>query len=732
MTRDANMYYAHTSEDKPWEPLEDHLRDVEVLALEFGAAFDAGEWGALAGAWHDLGKYAEAFQSYLRGAGVAKGEGSVPGDRVDHSSAGAQWAFRKEAARGTILAHVIAGHHAGLLDYEGGGGLRHRLEKTLQPYEAQVSPEILERKLPAPPALPSATSAGEMAFRVAFWIRMLFSCLVDADFLATEAFMNPEQATTRPASEGLWVSMQETLDAHLDDLAAAAHDSEVNRQRQAILLACRDAAEVDPGFFDLCVPTGGGKTLASLSFALRHANRHGMRRVIVGIPFTSIIEQNARVYREVFAALGEGVVLEHHSNTDPIEETYTNRLQAENWDAPLVVTTNVQLFESLFAARPSPCRKLHRIAGSVIILDEVQAIPVEILKPTLLALRELVTTYGCTVVLCTATQPAFGKRKTLPFGLEGVRPILPDAPRVYESMKRVSVEVEGVVADDALAERLLAEEQVLCIVNTRPHAASLFDRIGGTEGHYHLSTRMCAAHRLSTLAAIRVALREGRRCRVISTQLVEAGVDLDFPVVYRAICGIDSLAQAAGRCNREGRLEKGRVVWFRTEAPPPPGFLRHAADAASACLTLHDDPLSLACIEAYFCELHFKNADRMDRKGVLTAHGKMPQTMQFPFRKIASLYRFIDSDDTTVFVPWTEKGVALLERFKDSFLPDRGLLRRMQPYGVGVRRGELKRLLDAGALTMHHERYILAHGDLYQPGCGLGCPADLTAEDCVV
>lgn len=731
MVHDTKGYYAHTDDSKPWEPLEDHLRVVESLARTFAGAFDAEAWGAIAGAWHDLGKYSDAFQAYLRG-GALQETTLTPGDRVDHSTAGAQWSVQKDGTLGRLLAHVVAGHHAGLLDFEGGGGLRHRLEKRIEPYLPSTPSHILDRELPAPPSLLPTASGGDMAFRVAFWIRMLFSCLVDADFLATEAFMNPEQSTARPVSDGILASMRGSLDAHLDHLAAAADVSEVNGQRQAILAACRDAADAEPGFFDLCVPTGGGKTLASLAFGLRHATRHGMRRVIVGIPFTSIIEQNARVYREMFDHLGDGVVLEHHSNTDPVEETYTNRLQAENWDAPLVVTTNVQLFESLFAARTSQCRKLHRISRSVIILDEVQAIPVEILQPTLLALRELVAVYGCTVVLCTATQPAFGKTKTLPFGLEGVRPILPDAARVYEAMTRVSVEVDGVVADPELIERLLAEEQVLCIVNSRPHAASLFASLGEDDGHFHLSTRMCAAHRLSTLAVIRMALREGRRCRVVSTQLVEAGVDLDFPVVYRAICGIDSLAQAAGRCNREGRLAKGRVVWFQTETPPPPGFLRHAADAAKACLTLHDDPLSLNCIHTYFRELYFKNADRMDCKGVLAAHGKSPGTMQFPFRHIASLYRFIESDETTVFVPWRGEGGALLEMFKTSFLPDRGLLRRLQPYGVGVRRGELRRLLDAGAVTVHHERYILVQGDLYREGCGLTSPADLTAEDCVV
>jgi CRISPR-associated endonuclease/helicase Cas3 len=429
---------------------------------------------------------------------------------------------------------------------------------------------------------------------------MVFSCLVDADYLATEQFMAPEQAALRPSGQPSISELRDRADSYIDRLAHEADQARpgaaVNAHRARVLSACREAARLEPGFFTLTVPTGGGKTLSSLAFALRHAESHGLNRVITAIPFTSIIEQNAAHIRAALGDLNGKLVLEHHSNLDPQQEkaqTQQNRLAAENWDAPVVVTTNVQLLESLFACRTGRCRKLHRIAHSVIVLDEAQALPPGLLAPTLAALRELVRNYGCTIVLCTATQPALEKRANFPIGIDQPRPIIPHGHReeLFKGLKRVEVEQAGTLSDDQLVDRLASEDQVLCIVNTRPHAAELFtslcERLGETNtverqglevpavgSCLHLSANMCPRHRSAVLRLIRRRLETGRPCRVISTQLVEAGVDVDFPVVYRATAGLDAIAQAAGRCNNiRGRVwactalssHPTRGAWIETD-----------------------------------------------------------------------------------------------------------------------------------------------------------------------
>ena len=428
------------------------------------------------------------------------------------------------------------------------------------------------------------------------------------------------------------------------------------------------------------MPTGGGKTFASLAFALHHAHRHrGLRRVVVAIPFTSIIEQTAEEYRKALGPLANLGLIEHHSNLDPKRDTRANNLAAENWDAPLVVTTNVQLYESLFAAKTTPCRKLHRLAGSVIILDEAQTLPVELLAPTLAALKELVARYGCTVVLCTATQPALEHRpRDFEVGLAGVRPIVDDVNSLHAALKRVEVSRLGVLADEQLVERLAAERAALCVVNTRPHAAGLFDklvsRLGSANGCYHLSTFMCAQHRRDALAEIRRRLKDGKPCRLVSTQLIEAGVDVDFPAVYRAPAGFDSIAQAAGRCNREGNLKgedgrpaTGRVYLFDTEAPPPPGMLRQSAEKARELSDAHPDPLTPPAVEAYFRLFYWSRQHEWDKHGVLPHFGypHPPGLPPFMYRQAADAYRIIREEQTPILVPYTKEGRADARRAAD-------------------------------------------------------------------
>ncbi len=732
--------YAHTlpgnTDRTQWEEITKHEQQVAARCREFLSRIDArlADCGELLGLWHDIGKYSRTFQAYLNQAGQADDvHRSEVSGRVDHSTAAAQWVQHRETLFGKIFAYIFAGHHAGLPDWDvgiGTSGLKFRLQKNIdKTWLCDASQMLANREIPCLPALakisPSETiDKNEIAaFRVTFLIRMMFSALVDADFLATEAFMSPSQASHRPINSATPITLAAHLEKRLDQLRSQTRPSPVNDIRAEISELCHQAATLPPGLFSLNVPTGGGKTLASLRFALPHAAVNGLAGVVVAIPFTSIIEQNAAVYRDMFSELGKEIVLEHHSNLNPDDdsETTAKRLQTENWDAPIVVTTNVQFFESLFACRTSRCRKLHRIARRVIILDEVQSLPVELLKPTMLAIRELVESFGCTVVLCTATQPALTHRETFPIGLHNVQPIIADVNLLHARLRRVKVHVAGKLSNDELVDQINRHRQVLCIVNTRPHAAEIFNGLHGDSGNYHLSTRMCAAHRLTVLEKnIRPRLKESRRCRVVSTQLIEAGVDVDFPVVYRAACGLDSLAQAAGRCNREGRLECGEVYFFEGQNPPPPGMLRQAADSGRELVGKHEDLLSPAAIEEYFQLHYFKRGESgWDKHDVLQAVGRSPNSLQFQFREIAERYRFISEETEAIVVPWG-KGKRLIERLHDVRRPlMRDDYRRLQRYTVSIRDQERRILQSAGAITRLHDIWVLSQPHLYDNRLGL-------------
>lgn len=702
----TETFYAHTLPDEPpekWQRLEDHLWNVADLAATFAKPFGAEEWGRTAGLWHDLGKYSRAFQRYLTSASEGDYHAEEIRGKIDHTSAGAQHAVSQIGVLGHLLAYAIAGHHAGLLDaISDGACLEKRLSKAVEPWQDGPDEPLRAAQAKLPPEVQEelskrAEDPRRAAFSVAFFVRMLFSCLVDADFLDTERFMDPERADSRPRwPADILERMEVALDRYVAGLAG--DNSPVNLQRRRVRQACLDAAAHEPGLFSLTVPTGGGKTLASLAFALRHAQPHGLDRIVYVIPFTSIIEQNANVFREVFQPLVEaGVpdpVLEHHSAVDVGEETVESRLVAENWEAPLVVTTSVQFYESLFANRTSRCRKLHNLAGSVIILDEAQKIPVEYLHPCLLALSELTSHYRASVVLCTATQPAIHRRRDFLIGLEGVREIIPDPPALYLALKRVQVENLGDQNDGELASRLHDHEQVLCIVNTRRHARELFQRLEDEEGTIHLSAAMCPEHRSVVLATIHARLKRGQACRVISTQLVEAGVDLDFPVVYRSLAGLDSIAQAAGRCNRNGRLSSAVTYVFRSEHGRSEAFLRDTANAGSQILggdgsaPLHSDILSLDAVEHYFRLYYWSQQQRWDAEGILgrlhlVQDRKLP--FQFAFREIAQRFRLIKTTGEPVIVPWDKRGKRLCAELRDSYgLPARRLLRGLQRYTVQI------------------------------------------------
>lgn len=739
MTSDPNAVYAHSLPGRPlseWELLDDHARRVAHLARSFAAEFGAGDWGELLGRWHDLGKRSDEFQRYIRATGdpdAGEDEGN-PAGRVDHSTFGAQHAARVVGKHfGQLLAYCIAGHHGSLPDAFSddertrASTLHGRLAK------ATSSVRLLSEDGAAPklqlPFVPTREGAG---FQMAFFTRMLFSALIDADRTATEEFCDSVKAAERKHMDSGIDDLRLAIKSFLHGKQLAAARTPVNRVRADVLAECYAASCLERGFFSLNVPTGGGKTYASLAFALEHAHKYNLHRVIVAIPFTSIIEQTADAYRKALGPVAEGGLIEHHSDIIPERDTRPNKLAAENWDAPLVVTTNVQLYESLFAARGTPCRKLHRLARSVIVLDEAQTIPVDLIEPTLLALKELVTHYGCSIVFCTATQPALERREEdFRIGFENVRPIVGNASALFDALRRVEVRWIGRVDDEALGDRLANEPSVLCVVNTRAHAASLYDALVSRrqgEGCYHLSTFMCAQHRRAVLADVRQRLRDGKSCHLISTQLIEAGVDVDFPVVYRAAAGFDSIAQAAGRCNREGTLEQngraalGRVYVFDAESLPPPGVLRAAAQCGRELVPRYSDPIAPEAVEAFFRLFYWTQEHRWDGCEVMPplSDDFMHPAVQLKFRTAASRYRIIRDEQTQVLVPYDGDARALRDHFLRSSEVDFGLMRTAQRYIVGVRDGLLKVLQDNGVVIEHESGlWLLVNDDAYSDKKGI-------------
>ncbi len=650
-------------------------------------------------------------------------------DKVPHAIHGAGLTMERHPKLGKILAYVIAGHHGGLTDWL---TLEKRLAKERELGEA--------RECRATDVFPTGfpfKDIGEnsLGFALAFFTRMVFSCLVDADWLDTEAFLDPQRSAWRRGYPKV-ATLAERFFPKYWAMVANADATPVNRIRREVVDACLDAAGRSPGLFSLTVPTGGGKTLASLAFALKHARRHDLERIVYVIPYTSIIEQNARVFRKY---LGCDAVVEHHSTFDPGQGRDDDaispalrraQLACENWDAPVIATTAVQFFESLFAARPGRCRKLHNLAKSVIILDEAQMLPRKYLLPCLAVIRELAAHYGASVVLCTATQPAVREREEFSQGFKEMHEIMPDPTKLHERLRRVVVEDLGSLDDEALAGRLTEHHQALCVVNTRAHARALYERLRDREGMYHLSTTMTAVHRSRSIEAIRAALKAKRPCLVVSTSLVEAGVDLDFPVVYRAAAGADSVAQAAGRCDREGLLTQaagapaGRVFVFTPAAGLPKGDFSITADKAAEVRRMgYDDPLSPAAIEHYFRLLFWTAGTALDDENILGKLAEAGKSGSFPFREVADAMNFIEDWRKPVIVAHDEEAKKLVKELTYSPTPGR-ILRRLQRYMVPVHPKDWGALLDSGAARLVLEGLaVLVNLDLYNDDIGL-CSED--------
>ena len=715
-------YIAHAKENSSAEKgfdihlLEDHLRKVAKKAQDFAKEFGAGDWAYPAGLWHDLGKYRAAFQAYIqRGTGINP-DAHIEKDsdpRTNHASTGAIYARDKLGGMSLPLAYMIAGHHAGLPDYESdkarGASLSEVLERDKPLLQEALREQIPECVLSCD--TPTTPCPGEDPSGAHLWIRMLFSCLVDADFLDTESFMSPHLSKQRPVA----IPLDEFRNAFNENMATKMQESlpsPVNKIRAEFLSQCRQAATKSPGIFTLTVPTGGGKTLSSLAFALKHAVLHEKRRIIYAIPYTSIIEQTATVFKEIVGSLGDSI-LEHHSNVEPDKESQENaksRLATENWDAPIVVTTTVQFFESLFAARTSRCRKLHNIANSVVVLDEIQLLPLQHLAPIRKIMALLAEHYGVTFILSTATPTGLDEQNN-PFGkklLEGLSSteIVRNPNEYYAQLKRVNYKLPKDFETSRgwveIAEELAQYDSVLVIVNKRQDAKDLFELMleSMPSGTYHLSALMCAAHRSCVIDEIKKRLKDGKPTRVISTQLVEAGVDFDFPVVYRAMAGLDSIIQAGGRCNREGKLDagkgKGNVVVFVPPSTPPKGTIGTAIASCISILSCLDGQESIdspEIFERYFDHLfHQVETDTANMCDLLERDAGR---LQIQFRTAALKFRMIDDANThTIYVRHGKEVDKWLEELR--FHPNRELFRKLQRYSVTVYNHQFDAMLARG------------------------------------
>ncbi|AWD22346.1 CRISPR-associated helicase/endonuclease Cas3 [Fuscovulum blasticum] len=725
--------YAHSgskSDRSDWQLLEDHLRQVADLAAAKAAPLGLAEAARLAGKLHDFGKHDPAFDRVLQGRL----------ERVDHSTAGGMFLIRRSDPRtgfaADLLAQAILGHHAGLPDSLGDASLSARRDGYVDRIPAEVTAATDVDLMPAARELVAKTRPESPAFDLSLAGRMVFSCLVDADFRDTEAFYGKTDPLARdwPALADVLPDMRAAFDRRI----AGFPDTDLNRLRGTILTHLRAQAVLPPGLFTLTVPTGGGKTLASLGFALDHAQVHGHRRIIYAIPYTSIIDQTAATFRDMFGDL----VLEHHSAIDSekpgAEARDKLRLAMEDWAAPLVVTTNVQLFESLFSARPSRCRKLHNIAGSIIILDEAQCLPRGLLAPTLKMIEALAAQYGCTIVLCTATQPAFDsaeldrhakRKRKIGLALAG-RELAPDPEGLFRRLRRAQVVDGGPIEDGALAAALQQAPQSMVIVNSRAHALALFRKVQDQPGALHLTTRQYPAHRREIIADIRQRLSQGAPCRLIATSLIEAGVDLDFPVGWRAEAGLDSVIQAAGRVNREGRRppEDSTLTLFSAPDHPAPAEIRALATAMRATLATFGSPAlgDPQAIRHWFEEVYWRAGDaRLDSEGLLDRFLFTPRgPVNFAYRSVAAAYRMVDSPLLPVIIP-CEGSDDAIRQLAFGQIPSGKIARALQPYTVQIpaRDREKLRVNGKGGFVAAEQRgdqfFVLSGTELYRRDIGL-------------
>ncbi len=756
---DICRYYGRVlREDKTKrQPLKSHLRNVAEKALQFAKdvqpiepddsqemklwkeAFHNTGWHT--GLLHDLGKYRGEFQEYLLG----RRDRSKETNHSVYGSAAALHHFGDAAS-----AFAVAGHHAGL--HNSGdldalvNGRKYEANQKYVPLLTLAQGEEELGMFPEFHPIPINDVDENDRRRYEFMTRVLFSIIVDSDRLDAERW-EMEQKTGRT-----WKRRAIDLDAEtlLESIQLVREqkkrghpEDDLNQVRNTIFDTCIEkGGSLPQGFFTLTVPTGGGKTLSSMAFALSHAKKHGLRRIIVVIPYLSIIEQNAKEYRDT---LGAEQVLEHHSaielppsspradDHDPDEPTDTSDMEKamENWDVPVIVTTSVQFIETLFAAFPGKARKLHNVPRSVVIFDEVQTLPTHLLEPTLNVLRELRDRWGVSFLFCSATQPAFKKAANLKNGFEPdeITPIVPEPENIYKKLRRVDYHVEPKENPwdwRTVAEKMISHPQALCVLNVRRQAFELWEALRRIlhetgfdketeEALFHLSSAMCPAHRLDLLGLskhpppnnIKDRLKSGKRCWVASTQLIEAGVDIDFPVVFRAMGPMDSIVQAAGRCNREGLLRdeqgnfcRGQVIVFHPQdSGIPPGIYSKGTNITPTYLEpekIAEDP---TVFTKYFHELYQITPMDFCKPGQRTIQ---EDRTELRFRKVAEHAKVIKDETISLIVPYdvAKAMVNEIRRAKDF---DYSSLRRLQRYMVNIRNqgpySDFVKLKAIGAIT---------------------------------
>ena len=689
---------------------EEHQMGVAKRAEAFATEFGMGELGRLIGLLHDKGKEQKEWQKYIQGVTGYNKEYSDVTSGPHHAYVGAIIAQNQYPQIAPLIAQPIAGHHRGLYDY------CDYEEETKRKIPHDITIDDIIYKTPKFPKL--------KPYDLHHIVRMLFSCLVDADSLDTESFMDPEQACLRGSHQSMQVLL-DMLETHLQKLKKNAPDTEVNRIRNYVQEQCVEHSQGEVGFYSLTVPTGGGKTLASVLWALNHAVKNDLHRIIIAIPYTSIIVQTAATLKLIF---GEENVLEHHSNVNPEDvndKESRERLQlaTENWDYPIIVTTNVQLFESLFSNKRSDCRKLHNIVKSVIILDEVQTLPLGFYKPIVHTLDTLNRVFNTSILFTTASQPILrgsikGANPFVSFNaLDTIQEIIPKEARLYEKLQRVELQfIDGPRSYDEIALELSKYQKVLCIVNTRRDAKELYDRLPQEGIRLHLSRMMCPAHISATLEQVKEALKttSTNPVRVIATQLIEAGIDIDFPVVFRQEAGLDSILQAAGRCNREGKLVLGTTFVFSLskEHPLPQGFITQTNNARLAMGLEHNwfSPDAMSC---YFRLLHSR-VDNFDEK-------KIEELLYKPkceFEKAAHLFHLIDDQTSPVIINWS-KSINLYQQLISQG-PSYSLMKKLAKYSVNIRRWDFKKLQNIGAVEEPYENiYAMMNPIFYNDNTGL-------------
>lgn len=714
-------FLAHTNSNGDTQSVSEHLSGTAEKAEQFADEFGCGKTGRLCGAFHDLGKYSVEFQKRIRNP-----EHSA---RVDHSSAGARELVGRSKAY-TPVAMAIAGHHSGLMDGgqntspAGNGTFYGRMKTDIPGYgEWEKNQELyhLLNSLDASGKSYFPSFCCESKFSMAFFIRMIYSCLVDADYLDTEAFMN--QGKVNRGGYDTPETLLEYFQRYIEPwLKQSREAGAIYENRTRILRECMNKGqELPKGLYTLTVPTGGGKTTASMGFALKHIVAHKMKRVIYVIPYTSVIDQNAEVFEKI---LGVENVVEHHAGIvydteESEEESCKKALATENWDAPVIVTTAVQFFESLFGCKSSKCRKLHNLANSVIIFDEAQTLPIPYLEPCIAALSQLVKNYRSTVVLCTATQPALGSyfQRYLPD--EKMQELCNDTEKLFEVFRRTTIQNLGDLTLEQLKEKVGRKEQVLCIVNKRKTAQEIYEGIPG-EGAYCLTTLLCPDDRKKKFAEIKERLEEKRPCRVIATSLIEAGVDLDFPMVLRQEAGLDSLIQSAGRCNREGKRSKesSLVCSFRLEDHNS-GFLAQNIAAMTETWRRYeqiDAPEAISFYFQFYRELLGK--ENLDQKGVMKAWEKGFAGSDYPFASVAQRFKLIENDTRQIYIP--RDGAKELLEEAAAARADRNTFRKLGQFVVNVYPDHFKALWDGGCLeTMGENIFVLRDVNQYREDTGL-------------